>query len=160
MFRETNLWKAISSSLAFLVRGIASQERGREVRTKETSGLKSSGSSARLDQTGLWQKMFAGYSQLNLDGFSAPSFPTWARWGIVLDGEYTGLVRSAPHTDEKEFLSWPTPTAIDSGSGRVNRSASTNAQERPSLALMARKGLWPTPKATMRGGCESEMRRH
>jgi hypothetical protein len=42
---------------------------------------------------------------------------------------------------------WPTPTAIDAGSGRSNRSASPNAQARPTLALMARKGLWPTPTA-------------
>jgi len=40
---------------------------------------------------------------------------------------------------------WPTPTAIDSGSGRVNRSTSANAAARPTLALMARKGTWPTP---------------
>ena len=42
---------------------------------------------------------------------------------------------------------WPTPTVIDSGSGRVNRSRSQNARERPTLALMARKALWPTPTA-------------
>src|SRR5712692_6006230 len=42
---------------------------------------------------------------------------------------------------------WPTPTAIDSGSGRINRSASPNAAQRPTLALMARKNLWPTPTA-------------
>jgi hypothetical protein len=42
---------------------------------------------------------------------------------------------------------WPTPTAIDSGSGRINRSASPHAAERPTLALMARKAMWPTPMA-------------
>ncbi len=40
---------------------------------------------------------------------------------------------------------WPTPTALDSGSGRLNTSKGRGAKERPTLALMARKGLWPTP---------------
>ncbi len=42
----------------------------------------------------------------------------------------------------------PTPTAIDSGSGRVNRSQSANAPDRPTLALAARRGLLPTPTPT------------
>jgi hypothetical protein len=43
---------------------------------------------------------------------------------------------------------FPTPCAIDAGSGRVNKSLSTGAAERPTLALMARKGMWPTPCAS------------
>ena len=39
----------------------------------------------------------------------------------------------------------PTPTAIDKGGGRINRSPSPNAANRPTLALAARKGLLPTP---------------
>lgn len=39
----------------------------------------------------------------------------------------------------------PTPTAIDNGGGRINRSPSPNAADRPTLALAARKGLLPTP---------------
>ena len=42
----------------------------------------------------------------------------------------------------------PTPTAIDSGSGRVNRSLSPGAAERPTIAMAARMGLLPTPLAT------------
>ena len=41
----------------------------------------------------------------------------------------------------------PTPTAIDGGSGRINRSLSPNAKERPTLALAAKRMLLPTPKA-------------
>lgn len=41
----------------------------------------------------------------------------------------------------------PTPAAIDSGSGRMNRSLSAGAASRPSLAMGARMGLLPTPKA-------------
>ena len=50
-----------------------------------------------------------------------------------------------------EFLNpllLPTPTAIDKGSGRMNKSRSLNSSERPTLALAARKKLLPTPNAT------------
>lgn len=39
----------------------------------------------------------------------------------------------------------PTPTALDKGGGRINKSLSPNAAERPTLALATRKGLLPTP---------------
>lgn len=39
----------------------------------------------------------------------------------------------------------PTPTALDKGGGRINKSLSPNAAERPTLALAARKGLLTTP---------------
>ena len=42
----------------------------------------------------------------------------------------------------------PTPTAIDSGSGRINKSISPNAKERPTIALAAKMGLLPTPNAS------------
>ena len=41
----------------------------------------------------------------------------------------------------------PTPTSIDGGQGRINKSLSPNAKERPTIALMAKRGLLPTPKA-------------
>lgn len=42
----------------------------------------------------------------------------------------------------------PTPTAIDSGSGRMNKSPSLGAKERPTIALAAKMGLIPTPMST------------
>ena len=44
----------------------------------------------------------------------------------------------------------PTPTAIDSGTGRVNKSQSQNAKERPTIAMAARMKLLPTPNAVAR----------
>lgn len=41
----------------------------------------------------------------------------------------------------------PTPTAIDAGSGRMNKSLSPNASERPTLAMASKMGLLPTPIA-------------
>lgn len=45
----------------------------------------------------------------------------------------------------------PTPTAIDRGSGRINKNVSKNSKERPTIALMARRGLLPTPLASDNG---------
>ena len=42
----------------------------------------------------------------------------------------------------------PTPTALDKGTGRTNKSLSPNAAERPTLALAAKQGLLPTPCAS------------
>lgn len=42
----------------------------------------------------------------------------------------------------------PTPTAIDAGTGRMNKSLSPNAKERPTIAMAAKMGLLPTPMAT------------
>ena len=42
----------------------------------------------------------------------------------------------------------PTPTAINRGSGRINKSPSPGAKERPMLALAAKMGLLPTPMST------------
>ena len=41
----------------------------------------------------------------------------------------------------------PTPTAIDSSTGRMNKSQSPNAKERTTVALAAKMGLLPTPNA-------------
>ena len=42
----------------------------------------------------------------------------------------------------------PTPTSIDNGSGRINKSLSPNAKKRPTIALAAKMGLLPTPMST------------
>lgn len=47
---------------------------------------------------------------------------------------------------------YPTPCAIDSSGGRMNKSASSGAKERPTLGLMAKKNLWPTPCASASKG--------
>ena len=42
----------------------------------------------------------------------------------------------------------PTPTSIDCGTGRINRSPSPNAKARQTIALAAKMGLLPTPVAS------------
>ena len=58
-------------------------------------------------------------------------------------------------------LLFPTPTTIDAGTGRFNTSVgSSNA--RPTLAMMAKKALWPTPTAhnAKETNAKSEMNRN
>ena len=101
---------------------------------------------------------------------------TWPQWGLMRDGECweqrtleqtirgteSGLSPDnviAFHTPNTTCLDGgsnsrkalkkkllPTPVSIDSGSGRFNTSIGSSVQ-RPTLALMARKNLWPTPIA-------------
>jgi len=66
-------------------------------------------------------------------------------------GDFTSLTRFVQM--------FPTPATIDSGSGMINRSPSPGAASRPTLAMMARKDLWPTPIAAD-GGKHSPAVRH
>ena len=55
------------------------------------------------------------------------------------DGTECGLL-------QEELL--PPQTSIDSGSGRINKSLSQGAKERPTIALAAKMGLLPSPVAS------------
>lgn len=73
------------------------------------------------------------------------SLATFPRSGMTRGGLLWGLPmleRRTSVTGSGYLL--PTPVSIDAGSGRVNKSIGSS-RERPTLALMARKGLWPTP---------------
>ncbi|HUY77498.1 MAG TPA: hypothetical protein VMV29_12060 [Ktedonobacterales bacterium] len=89
------------------------------------------------------------------------ALPMWERrtaasasscWPTILASEATHGGPSQRDSAGRPTLSalmrqWPTPAAIDSGSGRVNQSESPGAAVRPTLAWMARKAIWPTPQA-------------
>ncbi len=69
--------------------------------------------------------------------------------GLLPTVQTQGLKRCNPK-GKTEFLPLdllPTPTALDKAGGRINRSPSPGATQRPTLALAARKGLLPTPCA-------------
>jgi len=55
---------------------------------------------------------------------------------------------------------FPTPTTIDAGTGRFNTSVGSS-NHRPTLAMMAKKALWPTPTAhnAKETGSPSQMER-
>ena len=69
--------------------------------------------------------------------------------GLLPTVQMQGLKRCNPK-GKTEFLPMdllPTPTVLDKAGGRINRSPSPGAAQRPTLALAARKGLLPTPCA-------------
>ena len=45
-----------------------------------------------------------------------------------------------------DWVMFPTPTTIDAGTGRFNTSVGSS-NNRPTLAMMAKKDMWPTPTA-------------
>lgn len=69
--------------------------------------------------------------------------------GLLPTVQTQGIKRCNPK-GKTEFMPLdllPTPTALDKAGGRINRSPSPGAAQRPTLALAARKGLLPTPCA-------------
>ena len=79
------------------------------------------------------------------------SLVTWPRSGMTAAGECWELPMLEPITSGTGSGLWlPTPCATDAGSGRMNTSSGSSNQ-RPMLALMARKSLWPTPTTRDRG---------
>lgn len=70
--------------------------------------------------------------------------------GLLPTVQTQGLKRCSKK-GKTEFLPldlFPTPTALDRGSGRINKSMSPGAADRPTLALAAKRGLLPTPMST------------
>lgn len=103
-----------------------------------------------------WRGSFARYSpaeskwktaQCSLLAGSDEFLETWPRWGSMRNGVSFLRPTWTPPIFESASGSpriYPTPVAIDSGSGRFNTSTGSS-NKRPTLALMARKNLWPTP---------------
>lgn len=136
-----------------------------------SSGRKCIERFARFPHVGSWQRMFVGSLLSRKVWYSSACALIWKLRGMSVKRFLFLLAASEHPTVESEcgllptvqaqglkvcengqskFLHaslLPTPTSTDKGSGRVNRSLSKGAAERPTLALMARKKLLPTPKA-------------
>lgn len=115
---------------------------------------------------------------------SEPYLQTWPRWGMTQGGcAYVHLMseRRITETDGSHWLPtptakanqmapsmqkhracrnlmFPTPTTVDAGTGRFNTSVSSS-NHRPTLAMMAKKNLWPTPTARIHKGGGKQMTR-
>lgn len=136
-----------------------------------SSGRKCIERFARFPHVGSWRRMFVGSLLSREVWYSSACALIWKMRGMSVKRFLFLLVASERPTVESEcgllptvqdagvkvcengqskFLHaslLPTPTSTDKGSGRVNRSLSAGAAERPTLALMARKKLLPTPNA-------------
>lgn len=122
-------------------------------RTYPLQGVAMDWTESVADSGGRWRESLAKYdpdthslktAQLSLledwTGYSV----TLPRSGLMLDGQCWELPMLGRITRETESGFLPTPVSIDAGSGRMNTSASSGAKPSPTLALMARKSLWPT----------------
>ena len=85
--------------------------------------------------------------QCLLLGGSESFSETWPKWGSMRDGECSVQSTQAPLIDEKESGLLHTPTANEYGSCQGGSSGREGQTNRPSLQTMARRALWPTPRA-------------
>lgn len=150
---------------------LARQANDSERQITATSGRRCCERFAKLPLAGSWAKMFTDLLIGREDWFSKPCVLIWKMQGTRFSRILFRLVPSARRTDATEFgllptvmtqglkvcgkngtefmdlKLLPTPTATDQGGGRINKSLSKGAAERPTLALAARMRLLPTPTA-------------
>lgn len=147
----------------------ASRASARARRMTATSGRKCCGLFGLFDPVGSWARTFSELLIGRKEWSSSRCALTWRRQdtkcsrtlyrlavsALPTDGTDAGLLPIVQTQGLKQcekgktvFMPLrllPTPTAIDAGSGRINRSLSPGAADRPTIALAARMGLLPTP---------------
>lgn len=77
-------------------------------------GKNFSESFAKLNQDGLWLKMYGDCFQVTMENSLETFFGTWPDAGFMSNGKCFHLQSWARHTKEKGSLLLPTPTASDS----------------------------------------------
>lgn len=77
-------------------------------------GANSSESFAKLTQHGLWEKMYQGYYQVKMEGFSDEFLGTWPKWGVMYGGTVFQPMLSVQNFGVSESHLWPRPIASDS----------------------------------------------
>ncbi len=148
------------------------QGKERERKTTATYGRKCLEQFGKFTHVGYWAKMFSELLVGRMGWYSSRCVLTWKLKGTKYNRLYFQLAVSMLPTKgtgygllptvqtqglkicnekgETVFMPLgllPTPTVIDSGSGRINKSPSPGAKERPTIALAAKMGLLPTPNA-------------
>lgn len=148
-----------------------SQASAKARRTSATCGRKCCGLFGLFDLDGSWARTFSELLIGRKEWSSTRCALTWRRQDmrfnrtlyrlavsvLPTEGTDAGLLPTVQTQGLKQcekgktvFMSLellPTPTAIDAGSGRINRSTSQGAADRPTIAMAARLGMLPTPKA-------------
>lgn len=126
-------------------------------RTKDGYGKNTFVPFAKFDpDTSLW-RMYRGCSLPITGEPSAKYSETWPKAGMMQNGIAYLPSNSELLTFVIGYSLLPTPTAKEGGR---NRSDSKGSKVRPSLGMMARKGLWPTPRASERGDYQYSQGRH
>lgn len=130
-----------------LARPLASQENEKGKMTHATSGLTSNESLKDVNPDLFFSKML---KDISVRG-SYKSSPIWKKWRIKLSAEYSARKKSALHTRESGFLSWPTPTVPgDHQVGKIEEWGGSGNQFRNR----------PTPDTCSRGDGPSQLLRH
>lgn len=140
MLLESQRWWSPAKRLTWVTRPIYSR---RETYTELKAGLPLT-ESAKTSRT---QDTKSSRSLYLLAVSEHPTEETGS--GLLPTVQTQGLKRCSKE-GKTEFYPTellPTPTALDFGSGRINKSASPGAKERPTIAKAARMGLLPTPNA-------------
>lgn len=147
----------------------ASRASARARRTTATSGRRCCGLFGLFDPVGSWARTFSELLIGREEWSSIRCVLTWKRQdtkcsrtlyrlavsALPTDGTDAGLLPTVHTQGLKQYEKGktvfmplellPTPTAIDAGAGRINRSLSPGAADRPTIALAARMGLLPMP---------------
>lgn len=125
----------------------ASQESSEAQKTTATCGPRCSTLFGLFDRAGSLARTFTESLIGRKDWSSNRCALTWRRQDTRCSRTLFRLAVSALPTVGTDVGLLPTPTAIDAGSGRMNKSLSPNASERPTLAMASKMGLLPTPTA-------------
>lgn len=116
-------------------------ERGKAKTTTETCGLRRSQPFALYDPSLPYLKTCQACLLTNTE---EPFSETWPKAGMSVDGAFYPLPKWERRINEIGSGLLPTPTSSEGGR---NKSASEGAALRPSLGMMAKHNLWPTPTA-------------
>ena len=117
------------------------QEKDREKKTLDTSGPQYEDTLNQLDLLDVCSKMSRDISRLD----SAQSSAIWKKMVLDQRGEYSQRLKSEQDIREKEYSSWPTPTASAGGPGK-NPDNSRGKHQGNALASAVRDAeTWATP---------------
>ena len=112
-YLKNQLAKSLCSAEVSLANRTAAQENALHLVTSVISGTNSPESFAILDPDGSWQRMYGGYYQVRMEGFSDEFCETWPTQGIMRDGECFPLSMPARYISESGYSLLPTPMASD-----------------------------------------------
>lgn len=93
------------------------------------------------DQLSFFSKMSLPYELVEEKQWSK----NWPKSGMTVGGLLFQPPQLEPPTKETGGFCWPTITASEGG---FNKSPGKNSKPRPTLTMMARHNLWPTPSAS------------
>jgi hypothetical protein len=147
---ETCSGESTSYPEAFPVSPPALQASDEDEPTNDGYGPRSLKLFVYFTRAGSWQKTLSDSLASSLTAFSgsAGHFET----SVTIRGPSSfPLTTWVRHTSESESGLLPTPAATPYGSNQGGSSGRENQPTRPSLQTMAKRSLWPTPKASKAG---------